>query len=102
MHNYTILIKKFNNHFVALCIELNISAQGDTLVEARQELAKAIQLYQDYSSQTNIHSAPLDMATLREFLTADEQETQSVEVDQKFKFLETFATTIPHANPMPA
>ena len=99
--NYTVLIKQFNDQFVALCLELNISAQGDTMIEAREELNKAIQEYQSFTDKEKIFSAPLDIETVRDFLLSDEQESRLIKLDNKFKFLETFTTTIPaYADPV--
>ncbi|MBU4332364.1 type II toxin-antitoxin system HicB family antitoxin [Patescibacteria group bacterium] len=67
MKNYIAIIKKFNSHFVALCPELNVSAQGETLLEAREQLKDAIEEYLEFSGEEKITSASLDVETLREF-----------------------------------
>lgn len=71
IQNHSILIKRFNEHFVALCPELNVAAQGESLVEAREEIAKAIKTYFAFSKKTGVESARLDIDTLREFLLED-------------------------------
>lgn len=90
---YTILIKKFNGQFVALCLELNVAAQGESLLEAREELKKAMREYLSFSKKTKIQSAPLDIQTLRDFLMGDIEET--VKVDKDINFAENFSTIIP-------
>ncbi|MFH1890506.1 MAG: hypothetical protein ABIJ91_03005 [Candidatus Kuenenbacteria bacterium] len=99
--NYTILIKQHAGQFVALCLELNVSAQGDTMLKARQELGKAIKEYKDFSNQEKIFSAPLDVETVRDFLLSRDQEDKQIKLDDKFNFLETFTTTLPaYADPV--
>lgn len=92
LKNYTVLIKKFNNHFVALCLELNVSAQGDSLVEVKEELKKAVHEYLSFSKQENIKTAPLNIEILREFLTEDIE--QAIKADD-ISFAENFSTLIP-------
>lgn len=90
---YTILIKKFNGHFVALCLELNVAAQGESLLEAREELKKAIQEYSSFSKKTKIQTAPLNIETLRDFLMDNIEDM--LKVDQDISFAENFSTLIP-------
>lgn len=89
---YSVLIKRFNGHFVALCPELNVAAQGESLVEARKEIAQAIRAYIEYSKKTGITSADLDTDTLREFLLEDIDE--SIRLDKGIVFSENFATSV--------
>lgn len=89
---YSVLIKRFNGHFVALCPELNVAAQGESLMEARKEIAQAIKAYIEYSKETGITSAKLDIDTLREFLLEDIG--QSIRLDKGIAFSENFATSV--------
>lgn len=89
---YSVLIKRFNGHFVALCPELNVAAQGESLMEARKEIAQAIRVYIEYSKKTGITSAKLDIDTLREFLVEDVDE--SIRLDKGIAFSENFATSV--------
>jgi len=58
---YTIIIKKFKLDFIALCLELNVAAQGDSLINAREEIKNAIKEYLDFSKKEKIYSAKLDI-----------------------------------------
>ena len=90
--NYPILIKQFGKHFVALCPELNIAAQGDSLVEAREEISKAIKTYLAFSKKTGVKSAQLNIDTLREFLL--EEIERPIRINQNIAFSENFATSV--------
>ena len=67
------IIKKAGNYYVALCLELNISSQGESIEEARRMLQEACDEYISYMKQENlmgeIRSIPLKI--LREFLLED-------------------------------
>ena len=70
--------------------------KGDTLLESRQELEKAVQEYLHFSEETQIKTAPLDIDSLREFLVSDIDE--SIKVHQDLSFSENFSTKI--SNPI--
>ena len=67
------IIKKAGNYYVALCLELNISSQGESIEEARRMLQEACDEYVSYMKEKNlvgeIRSVPLEI--LREFLLED-------------------------------
>jgi predicted RNase H-like HicB family nuclease len=67
------IIKKAGNYYVALCLELNISSQGESIEEARRMLQEACDEYVSYMKEINqvseIRSVPLEI--LREFLLED-------------------------------
>jgi predicted RNase H-like HicB family nuclease len=42
------IIKKSGNHYVALCLEINISSQGDSIEKARRMLLEACDEYISY------------------------------------------------------
>lgn len=90
---YTTLIKKFKGHFVGLCLELNVSAQGASLLETRDELQKAIQEYLSFAKDTNIQTARLDIDTLRDFLV--EKREDRFQISKDISFAEHFSTLIP-------
>jgi predicted RNase H-like HicB family nuclease len=56
----TALIEREGERFVALCPELDVASQGDTLDEARSNLAEAVQLVLEEASpdevQRRLHS----------------------------------------------
>lgn len=90
--NYPILIKRFNGHFVALCPELNVAAQGDSLIETREEIEKAIKTYLVFSQKTGIKSAKLDIETLREFLLDNIE--RPIRLNHNIAFSENFSTSV--------
>ena len=67
------IIKKAGNYYVALCMELNISSQGESIEEAKRMLGAACEEYVSYMKENNlvgeIRSVPLEI--LREFLLED-------------------------------
>ena len=67
------IIKKAGNYYVALCLELNVSSQGDSIEEAKRMLGGACEEYVSYMEENNlvgeIRSVPLEI--LREFLIED-------------------------------
>jgi len=67
------IIKKTGDYYVALCLELNVSSQGENIDEARRMLQEACEEYLSYMKEKNlmgeIRSVPLEI--LREFLLED-------------------------------
>jgi len=50
----TAIIEKEGNGFVALCPELNVASQGDTIEEARKNLQEALELFFETASSEEI------------------------------------------------
>lgn len=67
------IIKKSGDYYVALCIEINVSSQGESIEEARKMLQEACDEYISYMKdeglEDEIKSVPVDI--LREFLMDD-------------------------------
>jgi len=67
------IIKKSGNYYVALCIEINVSSQGESIEETRKMLQEACDEYLSYMKdeglEDEIKSVPVDI--LREFLMDD-------------------------------
>ena len=67
------VIKKSGNCYVALCLELNVSSEGESIEEARRMLQEACEEYLAYMREKGledeIQPVPLDL--LREFLIDD-------------------------------
>ena len=53
-HQFTAVIEREGNKYVALCPELDIASQGETVEEARKNLKEAIQLFFETASQQEI------------------------------------------------
>ncbi|HNR57543.1 MAG: type II toxin-antitoxin system HicB family antitoxin [Methanothrix sp.] len=67
------IIKKSGNHYVALCLEINISSQGDSIEEARRMLLEACDEYISYMKDEGLLNdiKPVSLDILREFLIDD-------------------------------
>jgi len=67
------IIKKAGNYYIALCLELNVSSQGESVEEARRMLQEACEEYLSYIKEEKledeIRAVPLEV--LREFLVED-------------------------------
>ncbi len=53
-HQFTAIIEREDNMYVALCPELDIASQGETVEEARKNLKEAIELFFEEASQQEI------------------------------------------------
>lgn len=56
IQNFTAIIEKEDNSYVALCPELDVASQGDTVEEAKINLQEAIELLFEHASETEIRS----------------------------------------------
>jgi len=67
------IIKKSGDYYVALCLEINVCSQGESIEEARKMLQEACDEYltymKDKGRDKDIKPVPLDI--LREFLIDD-------------------------------
>lgn len=53
---FTAVIERENDGYVALCPELDIASQGDTVEEAKANLTEAIELFLESADETEIKS----------------------------------------------
>jgi len=53
-HRLTAIIEREGEGYVALCPELDIASQGDSIEEARDNLQEALQLFFESASQEEI------------------------------------------------
>ncbi len=51
----TAIIQRQNSGFVALCPEIDVASQGDTIESARENLREALELFFDCASPDEIH-----------------------------------------------
>jgi predicted RNase H-like HicB family nuclease len=56
VHQVTALIEREGDGYVALCPELDIASQGDTVEGARKDLLEALELFFETASPTEIHN----------------------------------------------
>jgi predicted RNase H-like HicB family nuclease len=53
-HHLTALIEREGSGYVALCPELDVASQGDTIEEARLNLTEAVELFLENASPEEI------------------------------------------------
>jgi len=53
-HQFTAVIEREENMYVALCPELDIASQGKTVEEARENLQEAVELFFETASKQEI------------------------------------------------
>lgn len=67
------ILKKTGDYYVALCLELNVSSQGENIEEARRMLQEACEEYLSYIKEKKlegeIQTVPIEV--LHEFLMED-------------------------------
>jgi predicted RNase H-like HicB family nuclease len=51
---FTAIIEREGNGYVSLCPELDIASQGDSVEEARINLAEALELFFEHASESEI------------------------------------------------
>ena len=54
IQNFTAIIEKEDDGYVALCPELDIASQGTTIEEAKANLQEAIELFFEHASKDEI------------------------------------------------
>jgi predicted RNase H-like HicB family nuclease len=78
MNFYTVVLKQSAGYWVALCLENGIVGQGSTQENAISKLKDAIDSFQAvYEVKSNIHSVPISIQELHEFLILEEPEESS-------------------------
>jgi predicted RNase H-like HicB family nuclease len=53
-YNLTAIIEREGDGYVSLCPELDIASQGDTVEEARKNLAEALELFFETASKKEV------------------------------------------------
>jgi len=73
VNKLTGLLKKSGSHYVALCLELNVASQGESIEEAKIMLQEACEEYLSYMKGECIENeiCPVSLQVLREFLLED-------------------------------
>jgi len=71
--SYVGIIKKFGVHYVALCPELNVASQGDSIEEAKEMLEDACREYLSYLEEEGSEEEinPISWEELRNSLLED-------------------------------
>jgi len=72
---YTAIIRRSKLEYVAICLEINVSARGDTLADVEKNLRTAIELYlEDTKEHPETIVSPIPTNELIEFLRDTEPE----------------------------
>jgi len=72
---YTAIIRRSRLEYVAVCLELNLSARGDDLADVEKNLKSAIELYlEDVKLHPDTSVSPISTEELIEFLRDTEPE----------------------------
>ena len=53
--HFTAIIEREDDQYVALCPELDIASQGETVEDARKNLKEALELFFETASEKEIH-----------------------------------------------
>ena len=59
-HTFTAIIEHEDDGYTALCPELDIASQGDSVEQARRNLLEAIELFFETASESEIQERPHD------------------------------------------
>ncbi len=66
---YTAIVRKSKLEYVAVCLELNVTARGDNLADVEKNLRTAIELYlEDIKKYPETISSPISTEEFIEFL----------------------------------
>lgn len=84
------LLKKAGNYYVALCLELNVASQGESIEDARKMLRDACEEFLAYIKELKLEHEiqPVTPDVLREFLLEGVEQVRSA---QDWTYSETIA-----------
>jgi predicted RNase H-like HicB family nuclease len=70
-NRYTVVFRRDGRFYVALCLELNVSSQGESLKEAKENVADAIREYLSYMQENNLlgEIQPVPFGVLGDFIS---------------------------------
>ncbi len=72
---YTAIVRKSKLEYVAICLELNLSARGEDLADVEKNLRTAIELYlSDMKEHPETAVSPISTEEFIEFLRDTEQD----------------------------
>ena len=74
MDFFTVVLRKSEKYWVALCLENGLAGQGVTKEKAIGKLREAIESFEDALNEGDIYSAPVSIKELHEFLTIEDKE----------------------------
>ena len=66
---YTVIVRKSRLEYVAVCLDLNVSARGEDLADVEKNLRNAIELYlEDIKENADTIVSPISVEEFIEFL----------------------------------
>ena len=68
LKTFTSVIRKSEEAYVGVCLEVNVAAQGKYIPDVERNLADAMQELLSYAEETNMEIEPMSIADLIEFL----------------------------------
>ncbi len=72
MNLYTVVLRKSKDYWVTMCLENGIVGQGTTKDDSIRNIKDAIDSFEEVrSSEEDIHSGPISIDELHEFLTIE-------------------------------
>lgn len=72
---YTAIVRKSKLEYVAICLELNVTASGEDLASVEKNLREAIELYlEDLKDNPETVTSPISIEEFIEFLKDTEPE----------------------------
>lgn len=72
---YTAIVRKSRLEYVAVCLELNVTARGEDLADVETNLRRAIELYlEDIKDRPDTSVSPISTEEFIEFLRDTEPE----------------------------
>lgn len=75
---YTAIVRKSDSDYIAVCLELNLVAQGNDLPEVERNLRDAIESYlEEIALSPDVQVGPMPIEEFIEFLNDTEPETQA-------------------------
>jgi predicted RNase H-like HicB family nuclease len=92
---YTVIIRKSELEYVAICLELNLSARGEDLADVEKNLRTAIELYQeDIKAHPETVVSSVSSEELIEFFqdtkntnNSNHEKNESLKNTKSYKFL---------------
>ena len=70
MDFYSLILRKSENYWIALCLENGIVGQGDSREDAITKLKEAVASVEDaLKTESDVYCVPIAMKELQEFLT---------------------------------
>jgi len=72
---YTIVFRKSQNYWLALCLENGLIGQGDTQEESQKKITESIASMEEvYRQESDVFPLPIPIHELHEFLTYEVSE----------------------------